>query len=170
MVALCVTCPTCRVFGSPYVAAKARFTDAPLHGDTWLGTEIRDGVGIERDTRTARAGIKYDFEAVPAGTSFKLQVSLDNVEPAEVGMVLMGFDLLDKGIARLGGIKSRGLGRVRVQWNGVEEWDARAALRGTPKSRIGEGTAGPGADVDAQLHPWIATAQAALADAVVGSK
>ncbi len=154
-------CPTCVTFGSPYFAAKARFSDCFLDDhDHWLGIERRDGVGIDRATRTAAHGIKYDFEVVPPGTSFEFEVLLENADETEEAMVLLGFDMLNRGFARLGGIKSRGLGRVRIHWRSVEEWDAPGVLTQTPVTQIaltpGDETAA------ANWNTWIETRRRAL--------
>lgn len=50
-------CDTCKLFGAPSFAAKIRVGDLPIR-EPWVEmTEIRDGVGIDRDTETARAGV-----------------------------------------------------------------------------------------------------------------
>lgn len=130
-------CPSCRLFGSPFAAAKVRFQDCRLvDPDTWLGIEVRDGVGIDRDTRTAKRGIKYDFELVPFGTAFVVSVSLNDCEPYQLGMLLLGFDNITQGLTRLGGITSRGLGRVEVSWQSLREWTAAALLGGEQPSEF----------------------------------
>lgn len=61
-------CDTCKLFGSTAFAAKVRVSDLRLRGGWVEMTEIRDGVGIDRDTETAKAKIKFDLEVVPAQT------------------------------------------------------------------------------------------------------
>jgi CRISPR-associated protein Csm3 len=164
------TCPVCGVYGSPYRAAQARFADSYLCApDEWLGAEIRDGVGIDRATRTAKTGIKYDFEAVPPGTVFGLEVLLENPSDWALGVVLLGFDLLHQGLSRLGGIKSRGLGKVRIEWRCMTEWDAKSVLRNQPAKCL---TREPEVDpkVEQTIDIWLNQARRDLEVAVLGTE
>lgn len=109
------SCWICRFFGSPWLASKVQVIDLPVK-DPWQPEwlMIRDGVAIDRETETAAPKALYDFEAVPAGTSFKLEMLIENPDDYEMGLLMVGFDLLNDGYALLGGDTSRGLGRVRV--------------------------------------------------------
>jgi CRISPR-associated protein Csm3 len=70
-------CSTCRLFGSPFAAARVNVNDLYLVNEEWEGgIEIRDGVAIDRDSETAKDGRKYDFEVVPASAKFKLRIVL----------------------------------------------------------------------------------------------
>jgi len=94
-----------------------------------LTIELRDGVGIDPETRTADKGMKYDIELLPAGTKFKLTFEL--WRPENEGKLVSGslnnpqcslFDALifclhglqDRRI-HLGQRKRRGLGQCTVQ-------------------------------------------------------
>src|SRR5439155_23324711 len=57
---------------------------------------------------------KYDFETVPVGSAFALQITAENLNAAERGLVWMGLRELSEGAVLLGGFKGRGLGRVRL--------------------------------------------------------
>ncbi|PCC74662.1 CRISPR-associated RAMP protein Csx7 [Nannocystis exedens] len=130
-------CPVCRLFGSRVLASHVRITDARVHADQRVAPppiEIRDSVGIDRDLRTARNGLKYDFEVVSPGTRFALEVFVDNPEPWLMGLLLVAFEQLDEGFAALGGFSSRGLGRVRWRWAELRSIDARALLVGKPET------------------------------------
>lgn len=120
------SCTVCRLFGSPALAGRARFSDLPLVGDMPF-LELRNGVGINRDRELAAPGVLYDFEAVPPDTRFRLTVVVDNPLDAEVGLLLYLFDQLHEGNLALGGKTSRGLGRVRVDWQHIIE----TSLNGT---------------------------------------
>ena len=56
-------CDICKLFGSPYLASKLRIEDARRKAGRALPT-VRHGVGIDRDTESAREHIKFDFEAL----------------------------------------------------------------------------------------------------------
>jgi CRISPR/Cas system CSM-associated protein Csm3 (group 7 of RAMP superfamily) len=77
--------------------------------------ERRDGVAIDRDLGRVSGARKYDFEVVAPGSAFQFVLELDSPEPWQEGLVAIGLDLLDQGVARLGGAKSRGLGVVKFE-------------------------------------------------------
>lgn len=106
-------CAICRVFGSPFYASKARFDDLQIETNFQV-TEIRDGVGIDRDSERAIPGIKYDFEVVPAGTTFSFGLTVENPSDLDLGLIAIGLRELQAGRIRLGGIRSRGLGRCTL--------------------------------------------------------
>lgn len=114
------SCAACRLFGSLALASRVRFADLPVRGEIPLA-EFRNGVGIDRDKELAANGVLYDFEVVPPETSFELRVTVDNPTDEEVGLLLYLFDELNAGNLTLGGKASRGLGRVRVLWEEIEE-------------------------------------------------
>ena len=82
--------------------------------------ELRDGVTIDRETRTAADKKKYETEFLAAGTTFGLR--LEFWEPLESGfplrqllaLALQGLEKQDEGIA-LGGRKRRGFGECTVE-------------------------------------------------------
>jgi len=108
------SCEVCRLFGQLFLASRLRVADLPLISEG-VRTYVRDGVGLDRDLRTAAKGILYDFEAVPAGAGFRLRMEVENAEPHEVGLLLTGLDLFGEGFLALGGKSARGLGLVRVE-------------------------------------------------------
>lgn len=115
------SCWVCRFFGSPWVASKVQIVDLPVEGvwqREWL--TVRDGVAIDRDSETAAPKFKYDFEVVPAGTRFHLEIVLENPEPYELGLLMVGRDFLNDGYALLGGGTSRGLGRIQIEVEGID--------------------------------------------------
>jgi len=120
------TCNLCRLFGSPWVAARVRVADSYLDEEFfWSGhLEVRDGVGIDRDTETAADNVKYDFETVPAGVPFEVEIEVENVEDWELGLIFLGLREMENRRVSLGGITSRGLGRVEWSWSGIEEVNA----------------------------------------------
>ncbi|MFP3939774.1 MAG: CRISPR-associated RAMP protein Csx7 [Thermoanaerobaculia bacterium] len=126
-------CTVCGLFGCPYLAGRVFVADLPFEDATALRTEIRDGVGIDRDRRVARTrpAIKYDQEVVPRGASFRLEMILENVtDSVQLGLVLKALELLDTGEVRMGGLTSRGLGRVSLNDLRLERTDAARLLAG----------------------------------------
>jgi CRISPR-associated RAMP protein (TIGR02581 family) len=112
------SCPVCRLFGSPWLAGKLRVKDLPVDEDTYVGrVEVRDGVGIRRDTRTVARQLLFNFEAVPAGTCFDFEMVIENADEVEMGLAMLGLRELQQGRVFLGGARSRGLGRVKLEIN-----------------------------------------------------
>lgn len=86
--------------------------------------ELRDGVAISRETRTAAGSAKFDVEVVPAGTMFQGSVRFKNPADYELGLLAQAFWMLDQGILLLGGKSARGLGWVEVAVS--EPWELTA--------------------------------------------
>jgi len=106
------SCTACRLFGSPWLASRVAFSDAVLsNGDRLIRlTEVRDGVGIDRDLGSAKPRIKYDFETVPAGAEFAITVVVENAAEWEVGLLLLALEAVRRGELPIGGKTTRGLG------------------------------------------------------------
>jgi CRISPR-associated protein Csm3 len=114
-------CPVCRIFGSSYMGAKLKIKDMPVSSE-WNNAflRIRDGVVIDRDSRTARDKGKYDFEIVSPGVTFSLEIVGDNLEDYEKGLIFTAFDLISEGFGSIGGNVSRGTGRIKIDITGIE--------------------------------------------------
>ena len=128
-------CGACRVFGASGFASRVWIGD--LHCVGVSHTAIRDGVGIDRDLRTARDGVKFDYELLSAGAELTLDIRARNLADWELGLVALGLDLLDQGQLRLGGLGARGLGQVRVELVDVAVQDALSLLQGAKKAARG---------------------------------
>jgi CRISPR-associated protein Csm3 len=120
-------CDTCKAFGSPYLASALFFHDAPP-SEAWrnlpeVPTQVRDGVGIDRNSERAREGIKFDFEVVPPHTSFDFTLLLENPTDRDLGLVALGLQEFIGGMISLGGIRSRGLGRCHLEEVKVQKVD-----------------------------------------------
>ncbi|MDQ3012018.1 MAG: CRISPR-associated RAMP protein Csx7 [Acidobacteriota bacterium] len=115
------TCVVCQLFGSPWLASHAMIKDLFVAPDWWAGKiERRDGVGIDRDTETARQGVKYDFDVVPASTRFDLEIIAENADDDLLGLLAIGLRDMERQRVSLGGKTSRGLGGVKLKLNEVE--------------------------------------------------
>jgi CRISPR/Cas system CSM-associated protein Csm3 (group 7 of RAMP superfamily) len=90
--------------------------DAQVDSSLWFGQyEVRNGVGIDRDTETASDGLLYDYEVVPAGTRFGFALGAENMADWQLGMLLLALAPWERGEAQVGGFRSRGLGYVRLE-------------------------------------------------------
>jgi len=109
-------CDTCKTFGSIHLASVARFHDLPLKSPEYTAlTQIRDGVGIDRDSERAVDKNKFDFEIVPAQTAFAFSLTLENPSPRDLGLIAIGLQEFISGMVPLGGIRSRGLGQCHLE-------------------------------------------------------
>ena len=106
------SCTACRLFGSPWLAGRVAFKDAYLTNAEALPivTQIRDGVGIDRDLGAARSRVKYDFETVVPGACFGLEMLAENLEDWEIGFLLTVLRLWEEGGIAIGGKTTRGPG------------------------------------------------------------
>ena len=106
-------CPACRIFGSPHFAGRLRVRDLLLVEGSWPGFfEVRPGVAIDRDTRTAHSSRKFEVEAVPTGTEFGFEAIVENAAENEWLDILLTLLPFTRGEIVLGGGTGRGLGRV----------------------------------------------------------
>ncbi|GIV13863.1 MAG: CRISPR-associated RAMP protein [Fimbriimonadales bacterium] len=117
------SCRVERVFGSPWFASRVRFTDLTLCYP--VSPELRDSIAIDREKESVAN--KYDFEVLPAGTQFNLEIIAENLNDAELGLLLLGVRELENGNIRIGGFKGRGLGVVRLRET-CYEWVERSNL------------------------------------------
>jgi len=109
-------CPVCLLFGGMEVAGSVRISDAFASSSK---TSIRDGVGIDRTTRMAKGGVKYDIEVVPTGTTFTGTIHIENLALADLPYAKMGgflslVDFFNATSSRLGHGTSRGFGKVEL--------------------------------------------------------
>ena len=80
-------------------------------------TMVRDGVGIDRSTGSAAAGVLYQHEVVPVGTRFGVRITATqtSIDTERVGLAL---DLLVRaltgGRVEIGAARTRGLGQARL--------------------------------------------------------
>lgn len=114
------TCHVCRLFGdvnpsneigkkvaaSRVLVYNAQFSGAPT------STQIRDGVGIDRVSRTsARTGaVKFDLETIPAGSTCELRLELRGTNAEDEQLLAAGLAEWQAGRVWLGGRVARGLG------------------------------------------------------------
>lgn len=88
-------------------------------------THVRDGVGIDRATRTAsRQGqAKFDFETIPAGTKLTISMELEDASENDRALVALFLSEWKKGRIRVGGNTRRGLGAFKISNIIINELD-----------------------------------------------
>ncbi len=112
-------CSSCRLFGSPWLAGRLSFADALPSGDIDVPVEIRDGVGIDRDSGVARETSHYSYEALPSNLQFDFRLDAQNLDEADQALLAIGLSEWRHGNLRLGGGKGRGLGHSRLTLQSV---------------------------------------------------
>ena len=133
------TCRVCQTFGSAWLASRVRIADLHLVDPDESRIERRDGVAIHREKETVED--KYDFETLPAGTSFELYITAENLSEEEFGLLWLGIQELKEGHIQVGGFKGRGLGWVKldhVKIKGVQAKDKNALRRYLIDRQLGE--------------------------------
>lgn len=110
------SCLVCKVFGNSVIAAKVLIKDLMVVPESFHRVQVRDGVAIDRDTLAVGHG-PFQFETVPAGARFELTIAAENVDPGELGLLMIGLEAFRRGDIQLGGIKSRGLGWCELEHN-----------------------------------------------------
>ncbi len=118
-------CEACLLFGSTRGAGVLAVDDAlpwrpedPLDqqrrklDEIERGLVVRHGVGIDRTTGTAARGVLYDFEALVEPT-FYGSLRLRNPSVDQLALVAVGLQMLRDDLLRVGGMTTRGLGRIR---------------------------------------------------------
>ncbi|HEX3036603.1 MAG TPA: CRISPR-associated RAMP protein Csx7 [Thermodesulfobacteriota bacterium] len=119
-------CDTCKLFGSPFLASKIRIPDLSVK-EPWFEElfEIRDGVGIDRDTETVAPEVKFDYEVVSSRAVFNFHIIGENLFPKDKFLLCVGLKEMVNGKAPLGGITSRGLGFFKLKLKDVFFFELR---------------------------------------------
>jgi CRISPR-associated protein Csm3 len=120
-------CSTCRLFGSPWLAGRVYVGDAVPVGDGDVPVDIRDGVGIDRDSGVARDLSHYSYEAIPANLRFDFQLRAENLDETDGALLALALGEWQRGALRLGGGAGRGLGITRLTLQSVQVIDFRSA-------------------------------------------
>lgn len=112
-------CLLCKVFGAPTYKSKVVFENAyPVDEEgnlTNVPTGIKMGIAIDRATGAVATGALYKVEYVEPGALFSFSLNSTNLPNYALGLLVEVFTLLDEGLIRVGGFKSRGFGRVRAE-------------------------------------------------------
>ncbi len=171
-----LACPICRTFGHTSLASHLRLSDAypldPLEPErmTWFEeaneTEERDGVAIDRVSGAVAVG-PFNLEVVTKG-AFQGTLTLSNFQLWQLGLLAIVLRDLGQGRVPIGFAKSRGLGRVAVDYNRAEvaypgRFRAEAAGHDLQQSLLGVSTFLSDSD-EAKRYDYFPEEAAALPD------
>lgn len=132
------TCPVCRLFGGMALSSSVRVQDARADSKR---TMVRDGVGIDRKTRKALRGVKYDIEVVPAGSRFAGTITVENLSldghaDAKLGGLISLIEFFNACSGSIGHGTSRGFGQVEISPVSVAILTAQDYLDGNYRGSI----------------------------------
>jgi len=106
-------CLLCKVFGAPHYAGRVSFLDSyPLKPYT-LGT--RTGISIDRKTGAVYRHALYTVEYIEPGAAFSFKIHAKNLPNYILGLLALTIRRINEGEAKIGGFKSRGFGKVRIE-------------------------------------------------------
>ncbi|HEU24904.1 MAG TPA: hypothetical protein ENO32_07325 [Mesoaciditoga lauensis] len=124
-------CYACRMFGSTEFASIVRFedffpyrlNDTPEQKARSIKSiekysYVRHGVKIDRKTGSASRNALFDAEAIVGGEFFGTLV-MKNPEMWQVAMIFKAIEDINLGLQKIGGMKSRGFGKVKIDIESV---------------------------------------------------
>lgn len=96
------------------LAGRIHVSDMPVLKDVKYLT--RDGIKIDRNTGATEKRAKFDYDVVPAGTEFDLNIELENIENYQLDLIGLALnDILKDNGDLFGGKTSRGIGKCRLK-------------------------------------------------------
>lgn len=97
-----------------FLAGRIHVSDMPVLKDVKYVT--RDGIKIDRNTGATEKRGKFDYDVVPAGTEFELNIELENIENYQLDLIGLALnDILKDNGDLFGGKTSRGIGKCRLK-------------------------------------------------------
>lgn len=120
------SCAGCDIFGSTKMASRIIVRDAISEEKV---SHSRLGIAIRRDTKTVDpAKGPFEIEFVAPGTTFRMEIVVENPEKWMLGLIFSAFEL----IPAIGGQVSRGMGKVEIKVTKVEKWTAESIVKQEP--------------------------------------
>ena len=96
------------------LAGRIHISDMPVLKNVKYIT--RDGIKIDRNTGATEKRGKFDYDVVPAGTEFELNIELENIENYQLDLIGLALnDILKDNGDLFGGKTSRGIGKCRLK-------------------------------------------------------
>lgn len=116
-----------QIFGHTSLAGRARFADAYSDDIELKHLEERNGVAIDRIYGSVAVG-PFNYETVVGG-SFTTRIDFKNFTLAQLGLLGLALRDLADGRVALGFGKSRGLGRVKVNFDALNMYYPTCELK-----------------------------------------
>jgi CRISPR/Cas system CSM-associated protein Csm3 (group 7 of RAMP superfamily) len=128
-----------QMFGHTSLAGRVRFADAYPAGEVRL--EERNGVAIDRIYGSVAVG-PFNYETAVAG-QFVTQINVKNLTLAQLALLGLALRDLADGRIGIGFGKSRGLGRVKVNFTSLELYYPTCQRDGDKLALLNGRTIGP---------------------------
>lgn len=112
-------CLLCKIFGSPSYRSRIEFHDSYPYDTrkqdiTSVPVGTKTGIAIDRSTGAVAKGALYQVTYIEPGSYFSFNITAANLPNYALGLLLTIVKLLDQGLLRIGGFKSKGFGKVQV--------------------------------------------------------
>lgn len=130
-----MSCYVCRLFGNTQLASRVRFSDLYTDPERPALLETRTSVAIDRVTGAVGKG-PFAMEVASDGI-FHGTMTLRNFTLGQLGLLAAAWLDLQDGVVSLGYGKSRGLGRVKVEFQGRLRLFGPQALKLPPQTLAG---------------------------------
>jgi len=127
-------CLGCLIFGSQSFHSHVFFTDSYPIGDFSLG--YRTGTAISRRTGAAQRRSLYTIEYVEPGCEFSFEMRAENLPNYALGLISSVISLLNLGMLKVGGQKSRGFGKVRFEDLRIKVYSMSHEKYGVSKGKL----------------------------------
>lgn len=101
------------IFGGPGILSHIKFSDSLPLNEARLG--YRTMVAIDRRTGASRKGALFSVEYVEPGAEFSFRLVTTNLPNYALGLLAEVLKDVNDGIVRIGGLKSRGFGRIKFE-------------------------------------------------------
>jgi len=111
-------CPLCLLFGSPGLASHVDFDDCYPVSKFKFG--YRTCVAIDRRKGSAAPGALFTVEYVEPGCEWNFELRADNTPNYLLGLLMEVVELINAGLVKVGGMKSKGFGRVSISINSIK--------------------------------------------------
>ncbi len=106
-------CLSCKVFGATQYRSRIYFHDLYPSGSYSIG--YKTGVAIDRKRGTVARGALYHVEYIEPGAVFPGRITIDTVPNYVMGLIAIAINEINEGRVKIGGFKTRGFGRVRLE-------------------------------------------------------
>ncbi len=118
-------CLLCKVFGAPHYAGRVSFSDSYPLSTYSLGT--RTGIAIDRKTGAVYRHALYTVEYIEPGVIFSFKLTTRNLPNYVLGLLAATIKRINEGEVKIGGFKSRGFGKVRIEKLKIMNRDAHSS-------------------------------------------
>ncbi|MBC8181886.1 CRISPR-associated RAMP protein [candidate division KSB1 bacterium] len=115
-------CDTCKLFGSTAFASKLKVTDLFQKASSPL-SHVRFGVGIDRDTETAKENVLFDMQVVERQQVFQFEIIAENLEVNDFALLAIGLLELLNGRIHIGAKSAAGLGKCQLKNPAIQYFD-----------------------------------------------